>query len=204
MGAVYVTSLKTGEHGEIYVDPNTKNVVVDTKNYIYAGDSAPKHNLSWGNEFNWNGVRLSFLFTGRIGGIVVSKTQTVMDMYGVSQATADARLAGGALVNGYRIPAQSYYQTIAAGDGAMSMYVYDATNIRLAELSIGYDIPVQKWCNWIKGINVALNGHNLAMIYKKAPFDPEMTANTGTYNQGIDYFMQPSTRNFGFSVKLKF
>ena len=42
------------------------------------------------------------------------------------------------------------------------------------------------------------------MIYIKAPFDPELTASTGTYYQGIDYFMQPSTRNIGFSVKLQF
>lgn len=204
MGAVYVTGLKTGEHGEIFVDPNTKNVFVDAQNYIYAGDTAPKHNLSWGNEFNWNGLSLSFLFTARLGGVCISKTQTVMDFYGVSQATADAREAGGALVNGYRVPAQNFYQTIAGGDGAMSMYVYDATNIRLAEVSLGYNIPIQKWCNWIKGINVSFVGHNLAMLYKKAPFDPEMTSNTGTYNQGLDYFMQPSTRNMGFSVKLKF
>ena len=42
------------------------------------------------------------------------------------------------------------------------------------------------------------------MIYCKAPFDPELTASTGTYYQGLDYFMQPSTRNLGFSVKLQF
>ena len=42
------------------------------------------------------------------------------------------------------------------------------------------------------------------MIYCKAPFDPELTAYSGTYNQGIDFFMQPSSRNLGFSVKVKF
>jgi len=31
-----------------------------------------------------------------------------------------------------------------------------------------------------------------------------MTSNTGTYYQGIDYFMQPSLRSMGFNVKLKF
>jgi len=204
MSAIYVTSLKTGEHGEIYVDPTTKNVLVDSQNYIYAGDTAPKHNLSWGNEFNWNGLNFGFLFTARLGGVCVSKTQTVMDFYGISKATADARDNGGALVNGYRVPAQSYYQAIAAGVGAMSMYVYDATNIRLSEVSLGYDIPINNWVKWIKGLNVSAVGHNVLMIYKKAPFDPEMTANTGTYNQGIDYFMQPSTRSFGFAIKLKF
>ena len=135
--------------------------------------------------------------------MVVSKTQSILDYYGISKATADARDRGYVEYNGMQSPnIQAYYQTLGVGDGVMSMYVYDATNVRLSELSLGYDIPVQKWCNWCKGLNVSLVGHNLLMLYRKAPFDPEMTASTGTYNQGIDYFMQPSTRSYGFSVKV--
>ena len=47
-------------------------------------------------------------------------------------------------------------------------------------------------------------GRNLWMLYCKAPFDPESVAGTGSYASGIDYFMQPSTRNLGFSVKVTF
>ena len=203
MSDIYVTSLNVDEHGAIYVHPTDQTVSTDYR-YIYAGDTAPKHLLSWGNEFSYKGFNLNFLFNARIGGVAVSKTQAVMDFYGISQDTADARDNGGALVNGKRIPAVSYYQTIGGGDGVLSQYVYDATNIRLAELSLGYNFPVQNWCKWLKGLNVSFVGHNLAMLLLRAPFDPEMTATTGTYNQGIDYFMQPSTRNLGFSVKLKF
>ena len=204
MGDIYVTTLKTDEHGAIYVDPKDMAVVADYKNYVYAGSTAPKHLLSWGNEFNFKGFNLSFLFNARLGGVVVSKTQAVMDYYGISKATADARDNGGAIVNGKTVPAMSYYQTIGAGEGVLSQYVYDATNIRLAELSFGYSFPVQNWCKWLKGLNVSFVAHNLAMLYMKAPFDPEMTASTGTYGMGVDYFMQPSTRNLGFSVKVKF
>lgn len=42
------------------------------------------------------------------------------------------------------------------------------------------------------------------MIYNKAPFDPEVVSSTGTYYQGIDYFMLPSTRNLGFSIRLTY
>jgi hypothetical protein len=125
-----------------------------------------------------------------------------MDAYGVSKATADARDAGGALVNGYRIPAQSYYQTV--GTGAGSMYVYSATNVRLAELTLGYDLPVSKWLPFVKSMNLAFTGRNLFMFYNKAPYDPELTASTGTHFSGMDYFMMPSLRNLGFSVKLNF
>lgn len=204
MGDIYVTTLKTDEHGAIYVHPSNQTVTADYNNYIYAGDTAPKHLLSWGNEFNFKGFNLNFLFNARLGGVVVSKTQAVMDYYGISQATADARDNGGALVNGKLIPAKEYYQTIGSGSGVLSQYVYDATNIRLGELSFGYNFPVQNWCKWLKGLNVSFVAHNLVMIYMNAPFDPELTASTGTYGQGVDYFMQPSVRNLGFSVKLKF
>ena len=91
-----------------------------------------------------------------------------------------------------------------ASGGIASMYTYSATNLRLAELSLGYDIPVKKLGKFIKGANVAFVGRNLLLLYSKAPFDPELTANTQTYFQGIDYFMMPSLRSVGFSVKLNF
>jgi TonB-linked SusC/RagA family outer membrane protein len=205
MGDIYVNTLKTDEHGAIYVHPSDYVVTADPNTFVFAGNSAPKYNLGWGNTLSWNGITLDFLFTARVGGIVVSNTQAVMDAFGVSQTTADARDAGGAVVNGRQIPAQAYYQTIGGGDsGIGSMYCYNATNIRLSELKLSYDLPVTKWCNWLKGASVSLIGRNLFFLYNKAPFDPELTANTGTYYQGIDYFMMPSTRNLGFSVKLKF
>ncbi len=42
------------------------------------------------------------------------------------------------------------------------------------------------------------------MLHNEAPFDPELTSNTGTYYQGFDYFMPPSLRSWGFGVKVNF
>ena len=53
-------------------------------------------------------------------------------------------------------------------------------------------------------LTASLVGRNLWMIYCKTPCDPELTASTGSYLQGIDYFMQPSLRSLGFNVQLKF
>lgn len=206
MGDLYVTSLKTDEKGYALQNSNG-NVIADLSDdgYIYAGSTDAKHRISWGNNFSWKGINLSFLFNARLGGIVVSKTQAVMDYYGISQVTADARDRGYVLINDMQYPnVKDYYQVLGGGDGVLSNYVYSATNVRLAELTLGYDIPVKKWCSWLQGLNVSFVGHNLWMLYCKAPFDPEMTSNTGTYYQGIDYFMQPSTRNLGFSVKVRF
>lgn len=205
MGDIYVNTLKTDEHGYIYVGKDSHTVVADPNNYIKAGNANPKYTLGWRNNFDWKGLSLGFLINARVGGVGVSVTQALMDAYGVSKASADARDAGGVLVNGVRIPAKDYYKVVGGGtSGIGSPYVYDATNVRLAEVSLGYDIPVNKWVNWIKSANVSVIGRNLLMIYNSAPYDPEAISSTGTYYQGIDYFMQPSLRSVGFSVKLGF
>lgn len=205
MGAIYVNTLKTDEHGHIIVNLISQKVTADPDNFVYAGNANPDYTIGWRNNFEWKGLTLGVVVNGRFGGVGVSSTQAKLDAYGVSKASAEARDNGGALVNGQRIPAKDYYQTVGGGNsGICSMYTYDATNIRLAELSLGYNIPVNKWVSWIKGAHISVVGRNLIMFYNKAPFDPESTASTGTYFQGIDYFMQPSLRNVGFSVNLKF
>jgi TonB-linked SusC/RagA family outer membrane protein len=206
MGDLYVNTMRTDEHGKIWI--NSMNGALETQknNYVYAGNTNPKYNLAWRNDFEWKGLNLSFMFTARVGGVGVSATQAVMDYYGVSETSANARDNGGVSVNGKTIDAQTWYQTIGANgvDYVGSMYVYSMTNVRLSELTIGYNVPIKKWIRGIDGLNISLVGHNLLMIYCKAPFDPESTASTGTYNQCMDYFMQPSLRSIGVSAKVSF
>ena len=205
MGDIYVNTLKTDEHGYIVVGLTTQAVTTNPNNFVKAGSTNPKYTIGFSNSFSYKGFDLSFLINARIGGVGVSVTQAVMDAFGVSEASAIARDNGGAIVNGYRIPTQAYYQTVGGGtSGVGSLYVYSMTNVRLAELTLGYEIPVTKYIKWVKGINLSVFGRNLFMFYDKAPFDPESTANTGTYYQGIDYFMQPSFRSLGLACKLRF
>lgn len=205
MGDLYVNTLYTDEHGYIYVNPTSFTVSANQNNFVLAGNTNPKMLLGFRNSFTWNGIDLSFLLNARFGGVGVSVTQAVMDAFGVSEASAKAREEGGALVNGYRIPAQPYYQVVGGGtSGIGAAYVYSATNVRLAELSLGYEVPVLRLTKYIDGLNISLIGRNLLMFHNQAPFDPETTASTGTYFQGMDYFMQPSLRSLGFAVKLRF
>ena len=205
IGDFYVTGLKTDEFGQIYVDPNSNTVSTDPDTWIYGGNTEARSRVGWSNRFSWKGISLSFLFDARIGGEGVSATQAVMDRFGVSKASADARDAGGVWITGDQfIPdVKTFYGNNGNGMANLAYYVYDMTNIRLRELTIGYDLP-RSWFKDKLGMTVSLVGRNLWMIYCKAPFDPELTASTGTYYQGIDYFMQPSTRNIGFSVRLQF
>ncbi len=143
------------------------------------------------------------MFSARLGGIVLSQTQAILDEYGVSQASADARKAGGIAVGNGRIDAQGYYSVVGGASPVWSEYIYDGTNVRLQEAHVSYLIPKKLLGDKVR-LSLGLTARNLLMIYNKAPFDPELTASTGTYYQGFDYFMQPSLRNLGFTVKLQF
>lgn len=205
IGDFYVNGLKVDDQGRIYVDPNSNTVTVDANTWIYGGNTEAKARIGWNNQFSWKGVNLGVLIDARIGGQGVSATQALLDRFGASKASADARDAGGVWISEdqFLTDVKSFYANNGNGMSMLSHYVYSMTNVRLRELSIGYDLP-GSWFKDKLGMTVSLVGRNLWMIYCKAPFDPELTASTDTYYQGIDYFMQPSTRNIGFSVKLQF
>jgi TonB-linked SusC/RagA family outer membrane protein len=205
VGDIYVTSLETDEHGYIDVGLVSQTVTAATNTYIKAGNATPRYNIGFRNSFTYKNFNLDFLVNARIGGVCVSITQAIMDRFGVSKASADARDQGGVLINNEIIPAQPYYEVVGGGvAGVGSMYVYSATNVRLGEASLGYTFPSRLFKNKIKSVTLAATGRNLFLFYSRAPFDPENTANTGTYYQGVDYFMQPSLRSIGFSAKIQF
>ena len=205
MGDLYTTSnLKYDENGYIQVDRNGNFVTTDVGEEIYLGSVLPDYNLAWRNDFSWKGAHLGILFTGRIGGICYSATQANMDLFGVSETSAAARDAGGVLINGREmVDPQRWYAAIASQSGLPHYYTYSATNFRLQELSVGYTLP-RRWFGDVCSIDVSFVGRNLWMIYCKAPFDPEAIASTGNNYQGIDYFMVPSLRSLGFSLRVTF
>ena len=205
LGDLYTTSnLRFNDNGYIEVDKSGNLLLTDEGDDIYLGSVFPDHTLAWRNDFSWKGVNLGVLFTARIGGICYSATQANMDLYGVSEASAAARDAGGVWINGREmVDAQKWYQAIGSQSGLPQYYTYSATNFRLQELSLGYTLP-SKWFRDRMRMTVSFVGRNLWMIYCKAPFDPEAVASTGLNYQGIDYFMMPSLRSLGFSVKFQF
>ena len=208
MGDMYVTNrLKRDNEGNVYIDKASQNVkkedIKNSDEFIHIGSVLPKSNLGFRNDFSYKGISLGFMLAARFGGIVISPTQAVMDQFGVSKVTALARDNEGVPVNNGKVDPQTYYTEVGGISGLMSNYVYSATNVRLQELSVGYSLPA-KWFNNKCNLSLSITGHNLWMIYNKAPFDPEATASTGTYYQGVDYFMQPSLRSWGFNVKIQF
>lgn len=205
MGDIYVSTLRKDHNGYVHVDGESGAVTADPTNWIKAGNVNPKYNLGWNNSFSIKGFDLSFLFDARVGGVGVSATQALMDRFGVSEVSAKARDEGGVLVNEGRLNPENYYSVVGGGTtGILSEYIYSSTNVRLREATLGYTFPKKWFKGYVDQLSLALIGRNLWMIYNKAPYDPEITASTGTYYQGFDYFMQPSLRSLGFSVKVQF
>lgn len=192
--------IKKDEDGNYLVNAGGKLEIAALSQKV--GSVLPKYTLSMNNDFRYKGFRAGFQLHARVGGKVLSATQAYLDGYGVSKASAAARDNGGVPVNQGKVDAETWYTTIGTGK-VYSHYIYNATNIRLQESSIGYTLP-KRWFRDVCSIDISLVGRNLWLIYCKALFDPESASSTDTYYQGIDFFMQPSLRSYGFSVKLNF
>ena len=179
---------------------------------VDAGTPFPDWTGGWVNTFNYKNLSLNVVIDGKMGGKAVSTTQAMLDQAGVSQASADARNTNGGMImvsNGagqnYSISAKDYYSAVGGRQGYTSEYVYDLSNFRLAELSLGYSFNPKN--SFIKKANISLVGRNLFFIYKKAkdiPFDPNMVSSTGEAFQGVEVFSQPSTRSIGLNLNVTF
>ena len=207
MGDVYITKvLKRDATGKIAVGADGSLSSMDLPNgeRLRIGNTNPDFNMGWRNSISWKGVNLSFLINARVGGIVTSATQAVLDQFGVSQASAEARDRGYVeLAGGLKVDPQKYYEVVA-NQQLLGYYYYNATNVRLQNISLSYTLPRTLLGQGWPSVTVGFIANNLWMIYNKAPFDPEIAASTGTYGQGSDYFSAPSLRNIGFSLKLNF
>ena len=199
--------LKRDSNGAVYINEKgeiASESITDVNSYIKLGSVLPDANMAWRNDFRWRNFNFGFMVSARLGGVVFSRTQAMLDYYGVSEVSAVARDAGGVMINGGDlVDANKWYTAIGSGNSVPQYYTYSATNVRLQEASIGYTIPKKKLGD-ICEITLSLVGRNLWMIYNKAPYDPETVSTVNSYYQGIDYFMSPSTRNIGFNLRLKF
>ena len=206
LGDLYsLADIQRDDKGKIYVDADGKVFKNNNVGDIKLGSVFPKCNMAWRNDFSYKGFNLGVMFSARFGGICYSATQAALDNYGVSKASADARDNGYVVINNGEnyVNPETWYSTIGVNDGIPQFYTYSATNIRLQEASLGYTFKRNQLFG-IGELTLSVVGRNLWMLYCKAPFDPETTATTGNYYQGIDKFMIPSTRNIGFNIKLKF
>ena len=202
-GDIYGRKFERDASGNIVIEDGAPKPAEGALEYL--GNPNPDFMAGLSNTLTYRGLTLKFLIDGRFGGQVMSVTEALLDEFGVSQRSADARDAGGVDVNGTTLDAEAYYTAVGGRSGITEAYMYDATNIRLRELSLGYNLPKDA----VNGIGlssarISLVGRNLFFFRNDAPFDPDVTFATGVGFQGVDVFSLPSTRSLGFNLSVGF
>ncbi|MDH6358250.1 SusC/RagA family TonB-linked outer membrane protein [Parabacteroides sp. PF5-9] len=205
-GDFYGRTFKRDEAGTIQYDDKGLPIP-EMKDLMKLGNTSPDFNLGWQNTFTYKDFSLYFLIDGRFGGEVLSLTEAELDKYGVSKITGIDRDRGGVRFDGKVFEnVDAFYNKVGGRDGITEHYVYSATNIRLRELSIGYSLPrsIINSIGFIKGANISLIGRNLFFFKNDAPYDPDGSLSVGNSLQGVDVFGMPSSRSFGFNLKVNF
>ena len=213
-GDIYITNGKPALGGYVEVTDGGFLKVRDANKTFqkYAGNVNSKYQLSWSNTFTYKNFSLYFLINGRIGGKVISLTEGMLDYLGASERSGAARLNAekngiytsdgrlGMYLNEGRnvVAVEDYYSFV--GNSYIGDYIYDATNFRLRELSLGYTFRDLFGEN--KNLSLSLVCRNLFFIYKDSPVDPDVSLSTANGLGGIDVFNFPSARTFGLNIKL--
>ena len=213
-GDLYVRTLKRDESGKLVTEtPEGADYQIpvnggeQNSDLKYMGNMNSKWNMGWNNTFRYKDLTLSMLIDFRIGGKVVSMTEATLDGYGVSERTGRARDRGYVMREGIKFSnVKAYYDVVGATSFNsvynVEDYVYDATNVRMREISLGYTF--RNLFGQSKNLTLAFIARNLFFFYKDAPMDPDVSMGTGNGLPGFDVFNLPTTRSFGLNVKLNF
>ncbi|WP_158631058.1 carboxypeptidase-like regulatory domain-containing protein [Flammeovirga kamogawensis] len=200
-GDIYGYDFAREEDGTMSIDSET-GLPYRGAERVKVGNSNPDFMLGWSNSVKYKNFTLNMLIDGKFGGEIVSFTQSYMDSRGTSKSWADAVEGGTVTVEGVELPALDYYATVSGRDGVTSQYVYDATNIRLRELSVAYTFAQN--FGVFEDLTLSAVGRNLFFFYNNAPFDPDITSSSGNGMQGLDFFGVPATRSFGMNLRVNF
>lgn len=205
--------------GTDFVYDDAGNKVVGSNGFYKAsaikvlGSVLPDYNMGIRNTFKYKNLSLSFLLDIQKGGSYFS-TSHMWGMYsGMLEETAlgghreDGVILAGVKENGQandiKLDAatwgSSYYNTVDRQN------VFDASYIKLRDLTIGYDLPKSIIGDALSAVRISAFARNLFvwnLDFKGV--DPENTTYGSGNIQGLEGGSLPSTRTFGFNVNFKF
>lgn len=209
-------------------DPNYSKIIVGedglpliTTGKSKVGNQSPDWMLGWTNSFSYKGFNLSFLMDFRIGGDLYSATASNLYTRGNAAGTVvngerQDFIVPNSVVqtpNGYtenKVPVthQNYWERIGSTGnyGLPEMYTYDATNIRLRNITLGYDFNKAMLKNTpFQRLRLSATCNNVWMIHYNLPgIDPESVSATNTNATGFENGAAPTSRSFTFNVTVGF
>ena len=176
------------------------------------GNIQPDLLMSVSPSFTYKGFTFSAMFDMKFGGDIVSISEMAAAGNGMALRTENRGEANGyqmvfpgvyqdGTANTKQISASNYYGNQLAED-----YIYDASFIKLKELSLGYTFPKAMLKKTpFTSLGLSFVARNLFYLMKHTPgTSPEGGYDTTMFSQAVDYMAVPYTRTFGFSVNLSF
>ena len=205
---------------------NTSGTPITSPTLKNQGNYNPDWMLGLQNNFSYKGISLGFLFDYRHGGIVVSRTKTIGSTSGQLAETLlgrengyDLTQPGNGIIsegvirnadgsftpNTIKITSRNWHNRYYERNNVEAAK-YDATFLKLREVTIGYTIPKSILGKMpIQDVKISLVARNLALWTENPHFDPEtMAMGGGTLIPGVEDMAFPSTRNIGFNLNVKF
>ncbi|MEM8568033.1 MAG: SusC/RagA family TonB-linked outer membrane protein [Bacteroidota bacterium] len=232
-GQIYGSVAARSDDGQLLIDPSTGKLLDGGLAAI--GNPNPDFQTSIMSTFSWKGISLYFLLDYRHGGEMYSATYNQLYGRGVTEGTVpdgprgreitvvipgvvgdpttnSAVLddSGNTITNGTQLTVNDWYFINTFGSAGYDEFsVFDASTIRLREISLGYDLPKSLLEKTPFGsANITFIGRNLWYDAVNFPddlnFDPE-TSGVGVGNaQGIDFGVVPTTKRYGVNLRLTF
>ena len=223
-GDLYADGWARTPSGQLIMDGAGKPLVSSTQEYL--GNFNPKFTLGLNNAFSFGKIRLNVLVDARIGGVMTSGSDASLAFDGSSAITTAYReggwvLPGVTLSNNEYIPntspinAETFWTTVSKGRYSWGqVFTYDATNVRIREAAVGYDITINS--QYVKKATLSIVARNLFFLAKgnaiidipgiptrKMWFDPDVNLGAGNY-QGVEFGTLPSSRSIGLNLSLSF
>jgi TonB-linked SusC/RagA family outer membrane protein len=172
------------------------------------------------NTFSFKGFALDVLVDAKIGGDVYSMTNAWGRYSGVLEETLIGRESGiigdGVMVvgqdesgnpvyaeNNVTVGAQRYNHA-AFGNSIVAGSVFDASYVKLRQVSFGYTFPKSLISKTpFSKVTFSVIGRNLALLYSNVPhIDPETAFGNGNTTLGLEHAQLPSSRSLGFNLNL--
>lgn len=221
-GDLYAFRWQRDAQNRFVVDANGKPL--SSKETEYIGNFNPKFSLGLNNSFSYGNFSFGVLVDGRFGGVMASGTEANSAFDGTAAYTNTNREGNWVLpavtptgeTNTKAINAEAFWTTVSGGRYSWGeFFAYDATNVRVRELTLGYTINTPGTF-FIKSARLSFVARNLFFIYRgnaildipgvdkrKMQFDPDITLGAGNF-QGVENGNLPSTRTAGLNLKLSF
>lgn len=213
-GVIMSNSILRDGNGN-YVVGTDGNYLINDNNTII-GDPNADWRSTVTNEISFKNVTLGFQLEYQKGGDMFSSTAASLLSRGISEDTSYDRsgtvVLPGVNVNGNVNTTQIGYTQYGFNNNGFfirEQAVYDATNLRLREISLSYSLPKKYLDKTPFGkISISIVGQNLWYKAFNFPehlnFDPEVSSLGVGNGSGFDFFTGPTSKRFGFNFNLTF